>query len=86
MKCFAKFALPMVIALSGAVVAPWLGQVAVAAEGPAALQADREFVHAASKGDKQAVGRLLDPDFTWTDAQGKTSTKSETLTERRSSR
>jgi len=80
MKCFAKYALSMVMALSGAVVAPWLGRVAVAAEDPAALQADREFVRAAAKGDQEAVGKLLDADFTWTDSQGKTYTKSETLT------
>jgi ketosteroid isomerase-like protein len=82
MKCFAKYALSMVIALSGAAIATALSQLAVAAaEDPAALQEDREFVRAAAKGDKEAVGKLLDADFTWTDAQGKTYTKSETLTE-----
>jgi hypothetical protein len=44
-----------------------------------ALQADREFVRAAAKGDQEVVGKLLDADFTWTDAQGKTYTKSESL-------
>jgi hypothetical protein len=80
MKCFAKFALPMVIALGSAAIAPGFSPIAVAAEDPAALQADREFMRAASKGDQEAVGKLLDADFTWTDAQGKTYTKSETLT------
>ena len=81
MKCFAKFVLPMVIALGGAVIALGLSPVSVAAEDPAALQADREFARAAAKGDKEAVGKLLDADFTWTNAQGKTYTKSEALTE-----
>jgi len=80
MKCFAKYVLPMVIALGSAVIAPGLSRVAVASEDPAALQADREFVRAAAKGDKEAVGKLLDADFTWTDAQGQSYTKSETLT------
>src|SRR5258708_913177 len=81
MRCFAKYALPMVIALGGAVIAPRLNQVAAAGEDPAALQADREFVRAAAKGDQEAVGKLLDAEFTWTDSQGKMYTKSEALTE-----
>ena len=81
MRCFAKYALLMLIALGGAVIAPRLNQVAAAGEDPAALQADREFVRAAAKGDQEAVGKLLDAEFTWTDSQGKTYTKSEALTE-----
>jgi len=81
MRCFAKYALLMLIALGGAVIAPRLNQVAAAGEDPAALQADREFVRAAAKGDQEAVGKLLDAEFTWTDSQGKTYTKGEALTE-----
>ncbi len=81
MRCFAKYALPMVIALGGAVIASRVGRLAAASEDQAALQADREFVRAVAKGDKEAVGKLLDAEFTWTDAQGKTYTKSEALTE-----
>jgi hypothetical protein len=81
MRCFAKYALPMVMVLGGAVIASRLNQVAAAGEDPAALQADREFVRAAAKGDQEAVGKLLDAEFTWTDSQGKTYTKSEALTE-----
>ena len=80
MRCFAKYALPVAIA-SGALVALGLDQRTAAAEDPAALQADHEFLRAAAKGDKEAVGKLLDADFTWTDAQGKTYTKSEASTE-----
>ena len=81
MRCFAKYALPMVIALGGAVIAPRVDRLGAASEDQAALQVDREFVRAAAKGDKEAVGELLDAEFTWTDAQGKTYTKSEALTE-----
>lgn len=42
-------------------------------------QADREFVQAAAKGDSAAVAKLLDADFTWTDADGKTLSRSEVL-------
>src|SRR5712664_3815612 len=80
MKCFAKYALPMLMTM-GAVMAPGLPPVATAAEDQAALQADREFVGAAANGDKEAVGKLLDADFTWTDAEGKAYTKSETLSD-----
>jgi len=72
--------MPVVVVLGGALIALHLDGFA-AGEEQAALQADREFVRAAAKGDKEGVGKLLDADFTWTDAQGKTYTKSEALTE-----
>jgi hypothetical protein len=50
-----------------------------AADEPSALQIDQEFVQAAAKGDKSTVGKLLDGDFTWTDADGKTQTRAEVL-------
>jgi hypothetical protein len=56
-----------------------LGSVAVAADDQSVLQADHEFVQAAAKGDKAAVGKILDADFTWTDADGKTRTRAEVL-------
>jgi hypothetical protein len=52
---------------------------AAAAEDPSVLQDDREFVQAASKGDSTQVGRLLDADFTWTDADGKTQSRADVL-------
>jgi len=51
----------------------------VAAQEPAALQADREFVQAAAKSDSAALGKLLDQDFTWTDADGKTISRANVL-------
>jgi hypothetical protein len=50
-----------------------------AAEESPALQADHEFVQAAAKGDAGAVGKLLDAEFTWTDAQGKTQSRVDVL-------
>jgi len=45
----------------------------VAAEDDASvMQADRAFVQAAAKGDALALGKMLDPDFTWTDMDGQT--------------
>jgi hypothetical protein len=43
------------------------------------LQTDREFVQFAAKAEKSRVAMLLDADFTWTDADGKTQTRSEVL-------
>jgi hypothetical protein len=80
MKCFVKSALPVAMTLV-ALSAPTLAPAAVAAEDDAALLADHEFVDAAAKGDKEAVSKLLDADFTWTDAEGRTYTKSETLSD-----
>jgi uncharacterized protein DUF4440 len=52
----------------------------VAAEADAAvMQADRAFVAAAAKGDAAALGKMLDADFTWTDAEGKTLTGEEVM-------
>lgn len=46
---------------------------ALAAEAdPAVMQADRQFVQAAAKADAAAIGKMLDAEFTWTDAEGKT--------------
>jgi hypothetical protein len=52
----------------------------VAAEGDAAVvQADRAFVQAAAKRDAAAIGKMLDAEFTWTDAEGKTLTAADVL-------
>jgi hypothetical protein len=52
----------------------------VAAEAdPAVMQADRQFVQAAAKGDVATLGKMLDADFTWTDTEGKTLTGEEVL-------
>jgi hypothetical protein len=56
-----------------------LGSGAVTADDQSVSQADREFVKAVAKGDTAAVGKILDADFTWTDADGKTRARTEVL-------
>ncbi|MBZ5699666.1 MAG: nuclear transport factor 2 family protein [Acidobacteriia bacterium] len=53
--------------------------VAAADDEQVAAQADHALNEALGKADKTAVGRLLDADFEWTDVEGKTRTKAETL-------
>ena len=50
-----------------------------AADETPALRADREFVQATAKGDSAALAKLLDDDFTWTDAEGKTLSRADIL-------
>jgi len=45
----------------------------------AAVQAHQALNQALAKGDKTAAGQLLDAQFEWTDVQGKTRSKTETL-------
>jgi hypothetical protein len=53
---------------------------AFAAEGDqAVLQADRKFVQAASLENASLLARMLDENFTWTDANGQTLTSGEVL-------
>jgi len=52
----------------------------IAGEGdPAVMQADRAFLQAAAKGDGAVLRKMLDVEFTWTDADGKTLTAEEVL-------
>jgi hypothetical protein len=53
--------------------------VAAADDEQAALQSDRAFQGALKNADKAAVGKLLDTNFEWTDADGKTGNKSEAI-------
>jgi hypothetical protein len=45
------------------------------------LQADAAFEQAIAKADKSALDKLLDADFTWTNADGKVHTKAQVLRE-----
>jgi hypothetical protein len=74
---FVTSALALGIVLGGILAFLPLGTVAAAADDQSVPQADHEFVQAAAKGDTATVGRILDVDFTWTDADGKTRTKAE---------
>jgi hypothetical protein len=60
-------------------VALWATLVCAGQGDQAMLEADRAFVEAARKGDKPALEKLLDADFTWTDSDGKTRTKAQVL-------
>ena len=71
------FVLGMVFA--GILVFLSLSSSVRAADEQSVLQADREFVQAAAKGDTATVGRILDADFMWTDSDGKTRTRAEVL-------
>jgi hypothetical protein len=51
----------------------------VTADESSVLQIDREFVQAASKNDKARIAALVDSEFTWTDADGKTQARAEIL-------
>jgi len=63
----------------GMFVSRSLSPAVLAGEDQSILQADHEFVQAAAKGDTSTVGKVLDADFTWTDADGKTRTRVEVL-------
>ncbi len=76
---FLTAALVLCLMLGGILTFLSLPSVAVAAEDQSILQADHEFVQAAARGDIATVGRVLDTDFTWTDADGKTRSKAEVL-------
>ena len=59
-----------------------VGVVAHAANPePTMLQADHAFAQAIARGDKSAVEKLLDQEFSWTDAAGVTRTKTQVSAE-----
>ncbi len=72
-------ALVLGVLLGGIFALVSLSSAVFAGEDQSILQADHEFVQAAGKGDTATVGRILDTDFTWTDADGKTRSKAEVL-------
>jgi len=57
-----------------------ISPIVTSAEGDASVMlVDKGFVQAAVKGDAAAIGKMLDAEFTWTDAEGKTLTREEVL-------
>jgi hypothetical protein len=72
-------ALALGILFGSAVIATSSKEVFAAGEDHAVLQADKTFVQAIGKGDKTTLDKLLDTEFTWTDAGGKTKTRAEVL-------
>jgi len=77
-----RFALHILAAalLFGAIL-PWAPhqRLTAAGEEQAILQSDHEFVRAVTKDDKTTLAKLLDEDFTWTNAAGKTITRAQVL-------
>jgi uncharacterized protein DUF4440 len=53
--------------------------IAVAGDEQAIRKADQSLLQAVSKGDKKAVGALLDTDFSWTDSDGKSHTRAQVV-------
>jgi hypothetical protein len=80
--------LAMIARISAGVFCALIGTVSLIAQ-PAvdtasgadqtAFNADREFVQALAKSNQAAIEKLLDAEFTWTDANGKTITRAEML-------
>jgi Domain of unknown function (DUF4440) len=70
-------------AIAAAFAGMWLAmpgkEVSLAGDDQSVLQTDRAFVEAAATGDKARLATLVDSDFTWTDAEGKTQTRAEIL-------
>jgi hypothetical protein len=64
---------------SGLLVGALCQGVAAAERDAAVLQADHKFVQAAAFQNGSLLARILDDDFTWTDAEGKTLTTAEVL-------
>lgn len=56
-----------------------MSRPAAAADDAAVLAADRDFMQAAAKSDAAALGKLLDADFVWIDANGKTANRAQVL-------
>ncbi|HKV63302.1 MAG TPA: nuclear transport factor 2 family protein [Candidatus Acidoferrum sp.] len=76
---FVTSALLLSLMLGGTLAYLSFGSIAVSADDMTVVQSDHEFVQAAAKGDTSTVGRLVDTDFTWTDAEGKTRNRAEVL-------
>ncbi|HVB56001.1 MAG TPA: nuclear transport factor 2 family protein [Candidatus Acidoferrales bacterium] len=58
-----------------------LASRSVSASDQEMVQADHAFVQAVAKADKAALGKLLDANFTWTDSDGETESRTQVLQE-----
>jgi hypothetical protein len=81
MRRFAILSLAVCSVLGGTAV--WLASTGAAADengnDQAAVQADHALVDALAKSDQKAVAGMLDTNFEWTDAEGKTRRKAAAL-------
>jgi Domain of unknown function (DUF4440) len=79
MRNFVTSALVAGLVVASMCAGPINRTVAAATENQAVLRTDHYFTGALAKGDKKAVGALLDSRFEWTNAEGKTRSKAEAL-------
>ncbi|HVB56006.1 MAG TPA: nuclear transport factor 2 family protein [Candidatus Acidoferrales bacterium] len=79
MRRFAGRTLMIGVVCSGITVVLVSWPISATSEDHPAIQADRAFVQDVAKADTTAVGRFLDADFIWTDANGKPLTRSQAL-------
>ena len=79
MERFSKQALAVAALCLGTCLGPPARTMAAGGGEEGMLQADHAFVAAVAKVDKQALAKLLDGDFSWTDSNGKTQSKQQVL-------
>jgi hypothetical protein len=80
MKCLLIRALIVGVVCGGILASGPMGRVAAGDDADqTALLADRSLLTALGKADKTATGKLLEADFVWTDADGKSLKKAEVL-------
>jgi hypothetical protein len=80
MKCFLFRAVIVGVICGGLLAAGSIVRISAADDAEeAALQADHSLLSALGKADKTATGKLIDADFVWTDADGKSLKKEENL-------
>jgi ketosteroid isomerase-like protein len=75
MKLFVRFVFVAISVCAGLTAAQEIKLASAGEDERALLKADRALVEAIANGDKSAVEKLLDAEFTWTDRTGKTRTK-----------
>jgi hypothetical protein len=76
MRRFVIAAVALVLLAAGTFI---IGRAVPADDQTAAKEADRVFIANLGKGDQKAIGSMLDRRFAWTDTDGKTRNRRETL-------
>jgi hypothetical protein len=76
MRRFVIAAVALVLLAGGTFI---IGRAVPADDQTAAKEADRVFIANLGKGDQKAIGSMLDRRFAWTDTDGKTRNRRETL-------
>ena len=79
MNRFIRNAVVIGVVCFGIVAAVELRPVAAADEKQAVLATDATFLQAIAKGNKAAVDKLLEPDFTWVDSNANKQTRAQVL-------